>query len=223
MSGEEQITEVENRYSEYKIVSNDETNKFIAYLEKHDNLKVSNSEIDFSIKLKFSSYKKILNQMNTPLELLVNYIKFLTVSQTVNYETQTETITNYNAPDEYKKLLEITKYFYVIKPEYSNLEDEEKFKYQIQLSNNSLRKIMKLAGDDFIQSLSYMEIIITTISYEYLTNKKKKIRSLDQKIKRLIDNYLAYNINGDIILCNYSIRKILSLAGFDFYDLSDFL
>ena len=87
MSGEEQITEVENRYSEYKIVSNDETNKFIAYLEKHDNLKVSNSEIDFSIKLKFSSYKKILNQMNTPLELLVNYIKFLTVSQTVNYET----------------------------------------------------------------------------------------------------------------------------------------
>ena len=63
MSGEEQITEVENRYSEYKIVSNDETNKFIAYLEKHDNLKVSNSEIDFSIKLKFYYYNiiKILN------------------------------------------------------------------------------------------------------------------------------------------------------------------
>ena len=174
MSGEEQITEVENRYSEYKMISNDETNKFISFLEKHDNLKVSNSEIDFSINLKFSSYKKILNQMNTPLELLVNYIKFLTVSQTVNYETQTETITNYNAPDEYKHLLEITKFFYIITPEYSNLEDEEKFKYQIQLPNNSLRKIMKLAGDDFIQSLSYMEIIITTISYEYLTNKKKK-------------------------------------------------
>ncbi len=223
MSGEEQITEVENRYSEYKMISNDETNKFITFLEKHDNLKITNLEIDNPIILKFSSYKKILNQMNTPLELLVNYIKFLTVSQTVNYETQTETLTNYNAPDEYKKLLEITKYFYVITPEYSNLEDEEKFKYQIQLPNNSLRKIMKLAGDDFIQSLTYMEIIITTISYEYLTNKKKKIKSLDPKIKRLIDNYLVYNINGDIIICDYSIKKILSLAGFDFYDLPDFL
>ena len=219
MSGEEQITEVENRYSEYKMISNDETNKFISFLEKHDNLKVSNSEIDFSINLKFSSYKKILNQMNTPFELIVNYIKFLTISQKVNYETKTESITNYNAPDEYKKLLEITKYFYVIKPEYSNLEDEEKFKYQIQLPNNSLRKIMKLAGDDFIQSLSYMEIIITTISYEYI-NKKKKI---NPKMKRLIDNYLIYNINNDIIICDYSIKKILNLAGFDKYELSDFL
>ncbi len=62
--------------------------------------------------------------MDAPLELLVNYIKFIAISQTVNYETETEAI-NYNAPEEYKKLLKIRKYFYVIKPEYSNLEDKK--------------------------------------------------------------------------------------------------
>ncbi len=35
--------------------------------------------------------------MDAPLELLVNYIKMIAISQTVNYETETEE-TNYNAP-----------------------------------------------------------------------------------------------------------------------------
>ena len=222
MSGEEHIMEVENRYSEYKFVNSNETINYVNFLEKKDNLTVGNSEMNFLIDLKFSSYIKILNQMDAPLELLVNYIKFITISQTVNYETETEPI-NYNAPEEYKKLLEITKYFYVIKPEYSNLEDKEKIEYQIILLNNSLRKIMKLAGNDFIQSLSYMDIVITTISYEYLIHKKKKLKNLDSNIKKLLDNNLIYNIGDDIIISDYSIKKILSLSGFNLYDLSDYL
>ena len=222
MSGEEHIMEVENRYSEYKFVNSNETINYVNFLEKKDNLTVGNSEMNFLIDLKFSSYTKILNQMDAPLELLVNYIKFITISQTVNYETETEPI-NYNAPEEYKKLLEITKYFYVIKPEYSNLEDKEKIEYQIILLNNSLRKIMKLAGNDFIQSLSYMDIVITTISYEYLIHKKKKLKNLDSNIKKLLDNNLIYNIGDDIIISDYSIKKILSLSGFNLYDLSDYL
>ena len=222
MSGEEHIMEVENRYSEYKFVNSNETINYVNFLEKKDNLTVGNSEMNFLIDLKFSSYTKILNQMDAPLELLVNYIKFITISQTVNYETETEPI-NYNAPEEYKKLLEITKYFYVIKPEYSNLEDKEKIEYQIRLLNNSLRKIMKLAGNDFIQSLSYMDIVITTISYEYLIHKKKKLKNLDSNIKKLLDNNLIYNIGDDIIISDYSIKKILSLSGFNLYDLSDYL
>ena len=78
--------------NEKKFVPSDEKKDYVNFLEKKNNLKIVNP--NFSINLKFSSYKKILNQMNTPLELLVNYIKFLTVSQTVNYETQTETLTN---------------------------------------------------------------------------------------------------------------------------------
>ena len=205
--------------NEKKFVPSDEKKDYVNFLEKKNNLKIVNP--NFSINLKFSSYKKILNQIETPLELFVNYITFRTISQNIKYETQT--ITDYNVSDEYKKLLEVTKYFYVIKPEYSNLEDEEKMEHQIILRNNSLRKIMKLIGEDFIQSLSFIEIIITTITYEYLIHRKKKEKNLNDNIKRLLDYYLIYNIGDNIIISDYSIKKILSLAKLDLYDLPDYL
>ena len=205
--------------NEKKFVPSDEKKDYVNFLEKKNNLKIVNP--NFSINLKFSSYKKILNQIETPLELFVNYITFRTISQNIKYETQT--ITDYNVSDEYKKLLEVTKYFYVIKPEYSNLEDEEKMEHQIILRNNSLRKIMKLIGEDFIQSLSFIEIIITTITYEYLIHRKKKEKKLNDNIKRLLDYYLIYNIGDNIIISDYSIKKILSLAKLDLYDLPDYL
>ncbi len=67
---------------------------------------------------------------------------------------------------------------------------------------------MKLAGNDFIQSFSYIEIVITTFSYEYLIYKKKKLKNLVSNIKKLLDNNLIYNIGDDIIIRDYSIKKI---------------
>ena len=44
---------------------------------------------------------------------------------------------------------------------------------------------MKFAGNDFMQSFSYMEIVITKFSYEYLIRKKKKLKNLVSNIKKL--------------------------------------
>ena len=129
----------------------------------------------------------------------------------------------YSIDPKYSNLLNSKADFSVLKPDSRFLPDTEKPLKTITINKKSFQKIFSLSNTNFIEFLSILEIVITKIRYEYFHSLLLTRSQYDPKLKRILNNIESYSMNGRTPISEYSIKKILHLAGFDDKDLPSFM
>ena len=221
---------IENiKYEDQIQVSDEDFKKYINFLKKKDEIFIhpfKNDDQDniseFEIIIKFSSLNKIFKYCKIKETQITNYINFATVTENTITETKTNNIVTYDVDKEYINLLEKNQYYYVMKPEYADLDDEEKVLKEIRIKKNIFEKIFSLNQTNIIELLNYIDIIITTKTYEHLQNVIERKKSLKENYRILLKFLQTYNINGKYDISSYSLKKIFQLAEMDEYDIPNY-
>ena len=221
---------IENiKYEDQIQVSDEDFKKYINFLKKKDEIFIhpfKNDEQDniseCEIIIKFSSLNKIFKYCKIKETQITNYINFATVTENTITETKTNNIVTYDVDKEYINLLEKNQYYYVMKPEYADLDDEEKVLKEIRIKKNIFEKIFSLNQTNIIELLNYTDIIITTKTYEHLQNVIERKKSLKENYRILLKFLQTYNINGKYDISSYSLKKIFQLAEMDEYDIPNY-
>ena len=221
---------IENiKYEDQIQVSDEDIKKYINFLKKKDEIFIhpfKNDDQDniseFEIIIKFSSLNKIFKYCKIKETQITNYINFATVTENTITETKTNNIVTYDVDKEYINLLEKNQYYYVMKPEYADLDDEEKVLKEIRIKKNIFEKIFSLNQTNIIELLNYIDIIITTKTYEHLQNVIERKKSLKENYRILLKFLQNYNINGKYDISSYSLKKIFQLAEMDEYDIPSY-
>ena len=132
-------------------------------------------------------------------------------------------IIQYSVDPKYSNLLDKISQFSVMKTDWRFLPDTEKPLKTILINKKSFKKIFSLINTNFLEFLSILEIVITKIRYEYFHSLLLTRSQLDPKLKRILHNIESYSMNGKTPISEYSIKKILHMAGFDNKDLPSFI
>ena len=132
-------------------------------------------------------------------------------------------IIKYSVDPKFSNLLEKLSEFSVLKTDWRFLPDTEKPLKTIQINKKSFKKIFSLINTNFLEFLSILEIVITKIRYEYFHSLLLTRSQFDPKLKRILHNIESYSMNGKTPISEYSIKKILHMAGFDEKDLPSFI
>ena len=129
----------------------------------------------------------------------------------------------YSIEPKFLALLNKTTNFYVLKPEIRFLPDTEKLIHSIKINKKSFEKIFSLNQTNFIEILSFTEIVISKLRYEYFHSLLLSRSKSEPRLKRLLKNIESFSMNGNTIISKYSIKKILRLGGFDERDLASYM
>ena len=129
----------------------------------------------------------------------------------------------YSIEPKFLSLLNKTSNFYVLKPEIRFLPDTEKLMHSIKIDKKSFEKIFSLNQTNFIEILSIAEIVISKLRYEYFHSLLLSRSKYEPRLKRLLKNIESFSMNGNTIISNYSVKKILRLGGFDERDLASYM
>ena len=140
----------------------------------------------------------------------------------------------YQTRDEYKKLLNSNQYYFVMLPEYSTLDEEEKIPFEIRVSKKSFERIFQLNDTNILELISYIEICIIQIDYQVLLNIYNKKNKFEKKFINLInflkEYYILFTNNNNnensplknLFVSAFSLKKIMTLGGYIDLDIFDF-
>ena len=159
--------------------------------------------------------------------IIYNFKKLFLLNQNImsiqNDDDENEDSFQYSVDPQYINLINKTLYYYVLKPDYRFLPDTEKSLKTIKISKKSFEKIFSISDINFLEILSYIEIVITKIRYEYFHSLLLQRSKFDPKLKRLLKTIESYSMNGKTPISDYSIKKILFMAGLNEQDLPNFM
>ena len=140
-----------------------------------------------------------------------------------NDDNENEDSFQYSVDPQYINLINKILNYYVLKTDYCFLPDTEKSLKTIKISKKSFEKIFSISDINFLEILSYIEIVITKIRYEYFHSLLLQRSKFDPKLKRLLKTIESYSMNGKTPISDYSIKKILFMAGLNEQDLPNFM
>ena len=150
------------------------------------------------------------------------------------YPEKRKSFLTYQTKDEYKKLLNTNQYYFVMLPEYSTLDEEEKIPFEIRISKKSFERIFQLNDTNILELISYIEICIIQIDYQVLLNIYNKKNKFEKKFINLInflkEYYILFNNNNNnenspiknLFVSAFSLKKIMTLGGYIDLDIFDF-
>ena len=150
------------------------------------------------------------------------------------YPEKRKSFLTYQTKDEYKKLLNTNQYYFVMLPEYSTLDEEEKIPFEIRVSKKSFERIFQLNDTNILELISYIEICIIQIDYQVLLNIYNKKNKFEKKFINLInflkEYYILFNNNNNnenspiknLFVSAFSLKKIMTLGGYIDLDIFDF-
>ena len=183
----------ENEKNEYENKINNEDNNEIDNKEINNNENEANNEND-SFGLNFDNNNENENEINTntnnnEIEINKENNNNDNISEEKEEKTPKEENNNnkkdenfinilypekrksfltYQTKDEYKKLLNTNQYYFVMLPEYSTLDEEEKIPFEIRVSKKSFERIFQLNDTNILELISYIEICIIQIDYQFI-------------------------------------------------------
>ena len=247
----------ENEKNEYETKINNEDNNEIDNKETNNNENETNNENE-SFGLNFdNNNENEINTNNNNNEIETNKEndnndniseekEEKTPKEENNNKTKDENFINilypekrksfltYQTKDEYKKLLNTNQYYFVMLPEYSTLDEEEKIPFEIRISKKSFERIFQLNDTNILELISYIEICIIQIDYQVLLNIYNKKNKFEKKFINLInflkEYYILFNNNNNnenspiknLFVSAFSLKKIMTLGGYIDLDIFDF-
>ena len=210
---------------EKKIELNFENNNENNNNNNNDNNVIElNKETDNNNNNEEKEEKKINNNNNNNDE---NFIDIFRPEKRKSFLT-------YQTRDEYKKLLNSNQYYFVMLPEYSTLDEEEKIPFEIRVSKKSFERIFQLNDTNILELISYIEICIIQIDYQVLLNIYNKKNKFEKKFINLInflkEYYILFTNNNNnensplknLFVSAFSLKKIMTLGGYIDLDIFDF-
>ena len=210
---------------EKKIEFNFENNNENNNNNNNDNNVIElNKETDNNNNNEEKEEKKINNNNNNNDE---NFIDIFRPEKRKSFLT-------YQTRDEYKKLLNSNQYYFVMLPEYSTLDEEEKIPFEIRVSKKSFERIFQLNDTNILELISYIEICIIQIDYQVLLNIYNKKNKFEKKFINLInflkEYYILFTNNNNnensplknLFVSAFSLKKIMTLGGYIDLDIFDF-
>ena len=210
----EQAQEQESNFNFEKFDEFTATNPFLVIKYTDESLP--------STKIPYSSFSKIMAQIETPKEEDCNFLNF---TITITNEVLQSQVT-YQVDEKYILLLERTKYLFVLPPGCEDLDEEEKVDIEVACPKSSMEQILKLAGMDKVLIFYYLEIVTQINSYEMILMHKRKRRNVKQCYLNLLDHVMTYNIkNGDknCDVSKASLLKIVRMCGLQIEDILDMM
>jgi len=209
---------------EKKIELNFENNNENNNNNNDNNVIELNKETDNNNNNEEKEEKKINNNNNNNDE---NFIDIFRPEKRKSFLT-------YQTRDEYKKLLNSNQYYFVMLPEYSTLDEEEKIPFEIRVSKKSFERIFQLNDTNILELISYIEICIIQIDYQVLLNIYNKKNKFEKKFINLInflkEYYILFTNNNNnensplknLFVSAFSLKKIMTLGGYIDLDIFDF-
>ena len=209
---------------EKKIEFNFENNNENNNNNNDNNVIELNKETDNNNNNEEKEEKKINNNNNNNEE---NFIDIFRPEKRKSFLT-------YQTRDEYKKLLNSNQYYFVMLPEYSTLDEEEKIPFEIRVSKKSFERIFQLNDTNILELISYIEICIIQIDYQVLLNIYNKKNKFEKKFINLInflkEYYILFTNNNNnensplknLFVSAFSLKKIMTLGGYIDLDIFDF-
>ena len=204
-----------NNENENEINTNTNNNEIEINKENNNNDNISEEKEEKTPKEENNNNKKDENFIN------------------ILYPEKRKSFLTYQTKDEYKKLLNTNQYYFVMLPEYSTLDEEEKIPFEIRVSKKSFERIFQLNDTNILELISYIEICIIQIDYQVLLNIYNKKNKFEKKFINLInflkEYYILFNNNNNqnspvknLFVSAFSLKKIMTLGGYIDLDIFDF-
>ena len=204
-----------NNENENEINTNTNNNEIETNKENNNNDNISEEKEEKTPKEENNNNKKDENFIN------------------ILYPEKRKSFLTYQTKDEYKKLLNTNQYYFVMLPEYSTLDEEEKIPFEIRVSKKSFERIFQLNDTNILELISYIEICIIQIDYQVLLNIYNKKNKFEKKFINLInflkEYYILFNNNNNqnspvknLFVSAFSLKKIMTLGGYIDLDIFDF-
>ena len=179
-----------------------------------------------SVNIHNASLIKIYTMCSYSSEEICESVAFtITTTETQTETKQVEKVYTEEKEETYIKLLEYVKYFHCYNSQYENVSDEEKAMKEIPIANKDMRAIIKMSGKDWVDSIGYMQIQITAISYEEIRRQSMKTKKYNRKydfifkiIKTFEFNMRKKNDDGSdnkIDVSSYSMKRLIKLMNVD--------
>ena len=204
-----------NNENENEINTNTNNNEIETNKENNNNDNISEEKEEKTPKEENNNNKKDENFIN------------------ILYPEKRKSFLTYQTKDEYKKLLNTNQYYFVMLPEYSTLDEEEKIPFEIRISKKSFERIFQLNDTNILELISYIEICIIQIDYQVLLNIYNKKNKFEKKFINLInflkEYYILFNNNNNqnspvknLFVSAFYLKKIMTLGGYIDLDIFDF-
>lgn len=185
------------------------------YFETKGHLTLLRNEENFC-SMERQTLKRILEMINER-DLILNWVRCIIIT----HKEIVEKVKTFSVQECYQRLLREILYYYVIKPKYVDLPEEEKIEGTTRIGSRSFKKINQMAGNEWIEFLNCITIFITEITYSRIQKIIKKERNTNiVQLLRFILTYCMEMKNGQTIdITSYSIFKILRMMDMNKYDL----
>ena len=179
-----------------------------------------------SVNIHNASLIKIYTMCSYSSEEICESVAFtITTTETQTETKQVEKVYTEEKEETYIKLLEYVKYFHCYNSQYENVSDEEKAMKEIPIAKKDMKAIIKMSGKDWVDSIGYMQIQITAISYEEIRRQSMKTKKYNRKydfifkiIKTFEFNMRKKNDDGSdnkIDVSSYSMKRLIKLMNVD--------